>query len=159
MKALYKRPSFEVKLLTIREVPTVLLDEPEKVAQYWNEEITQSSWFTPEREMFVVVHMNTRRHTNGFELISMGTLDATVCHARDIFRKAILANDACIVLMHNHPSGDPTPSEADVRITRDLIRAGQALKIDVMDHIIMGTQPMHERGFTSLRESGYFAGY
>jgi len=64
---------------------------------------------------------------------------------------------AAIVLIHNHPSGDPTPSEADIKVTRDLIRAGQLLKIEVLDHIVMG-QPDGDsnKGYSSLRELGYF---
>jgi DNA repair protein RadC len=61
------------------------------------------------------------------------------------------------VLAHNHPSGDPTPSDADIKVTRDLIRAGQLLKIEVIDHVIMGSpSPEQSRGFISLRELGYF---
>ena len=66
-------------------------------------------------------------------------------------RVAIVAASAAVILMHNHPSGEPAPSEADIRVTRDLIRAGQLLKIEVLDHVIMGN-PNH----CSLREAGYF---
>jgi DNA repair protein RadC len=73
-------------------------------------------------------------------------------HAREVFRTAaIIAGASAIVLMHNHPSGEPQPSEADIKVTRDLIRAGQLLKIEVLDHVIVG-KPSH----SSLRELGYF---
>jgi DNA repair protein RadC len=68
-----------------------------------------------------------------------------------VFRSAIIAAASAIVLIHNHPSNDPTPSDADVKVTRDLIRAGQLLKIEVLDHVIMGN-PKH----CSLRELGHF---
>ena len=87
----------------------------------------------------------------GHYLVSIGTMDTILCHPREIFRLAVVASAAAIVIAHNHPSGDATPSEADIKITRDLIRAGQLLKIEVLDHIILG-QPNH----SSLRSLGYF---
>jgi DNA repair protein RadC len=76
---------------------------------------------------------------------------------REVFFPAIARRAAALILAHNHPSGDPTPSEADIRITRDLIRAGQLLKIEVLDHVILGRQT-HDRSrdYLSLRETGYF---
>ena len=71
-------------------------------------------------------------------------------HGREVFRAAIVSCASAIVLMHNHPSGDSSPSEADIKVTRDLIRAGQLLKIEVLDHVIMGSNR------ASLRELGYF---
>ena len=79
-------------------------------------------------------------------------MDTILCHPREVFRLAIMASAAAIIIAHNHPSGEPTPSEADIKITRDLIRAGQLLKIDVLDHIIMGVNLNH----SSLRTLGYF---
>jgi DNA repair protein RadC len=79
------------------------------------------------------------------------TLDTLLVHAREVFRAAVISSASAVVLMHNHPSGDPTPSEADIKVTRDLIRAGQLLKIDVLDHVIMGNLKR-----SSLRELGFF---
>ena len=69
-----------------------------------------------------------------------------------------MANAAAVVLIHNHPSGDPTPSEADIKVTRDLIRAGQLIKIEVLDHLVMGRPDLNANaaGFLSLRALGYF---
>jgi DNA repair protein RadC len=99
----------------------------------------------------VVFILNTRRRIKGHYLVSIGTMDTILCHPREIFRLAVMASAAAIIIAHNHPSGDPTPSEADIKITRDLIRAGQFLKIEVLDHIVIG-HPNH----TSLRNLGYF---
>jgi DNA repair protein RadC len=89
--------------------------------------------------------------------ISQGTLDTLLVHPREVFKPAISAGAAAIVLAHNHPSGDPTPSEADIKVTRDLIRAGQLLKIEVLDHVILGrATPERDRDYVSLRELGYF---
>ena len=86
----------------------------------------------------------------------MGTLDSVVVHPREVFRAAIVSGAHSLVLMHNHPSGDPTPSEADIRVTRDMIRAGQLLKLEVIDHVIAGERTATARGYSSLRELGYF---
>ena len=102
-------------------------------------------------EAFQVLLLNTRKKLIRVEEISEGTLDTILVHPRDVFRAAITANAAAIILIHNHPSGDPTPSEADIKVTRDLIRAGQLLKLDVLDHIVVGN-PTH----ASLRELGFF---
>ncbi len=125
---------------------TPLLDTPERVADFMREQMRQFN-----KEQFVVLLLNSRRRLVKQENISHGTLDTILVHARDVFRSAIAGNASAIVLVHNHPSGDPTPSDADIKITRDLIRAGQLLKIEVLDHIVIGN-PNH----TSLRSLGYF---
>jgi DNA repair protein RadC len=111
-----------------------VLDTPEAVANLMREENRLRN-----AEVFQVVLLNTRRRLAGKPVkIADGTLDTILVHPREVFRPAIEANAAAIVLVHNHPSGDPTPSEADIKVTRDLIRAGQLLKIEVLDHVILG---------------------
>jgi DNA repair protein RadC len=111
-------------------------------------------------ETLQVLLLNTRRRLIRTTEITEGTLDTILVHPREVFKAAIAANAAAVVLAHNHPSGDPTPSEADIKVTRDLIRAGQLLKIDVLDHVILGrATPERPKDFASLRELGYFAGY
>src|SRR2546423_1101529 len=111
-------------------------------------------------EHFQVVLLSTRRKLIRIEQISQGTLDAILVHPREVFKLAIAANASAVVLAHNHPSGDPTPSEADIKVTRDLIRAGQLLKIEVLDHVIIGRATQERpKDFVSLRELGYFAGF
>jgi len=129
-----------------------LLDTPEAIADLMREENRLK-----DVEIFQIVLLNTRRRYMGHVKISDGTLDTLLVHPREVFKPAIAGNAAAIVLMHNHPSGDPTPSEADIKVTRDLIRAGQLLKIEVLDHVILG-RATHERpkDFISLRELGYF---
>jgi DNA repair protein RadC len=111
-------------------------------------------------EVFQIVLLNTRRRLIDIKQISQGTLDTILVHPREVFKSAISSNAAAVVLAHNHPSGDPTPSEADIKVTRDLIRAGQLLKIEVLDHVIIGRATQERpRDFVSLRELGYFAGF
>jgi DNA repair protein RadC len=129
-----------------------VLDNPERIADLLREENRLH-----EVERFQLVLLNTRRKLIRWEFLTQGTVDTVLVHPRDVFRAAISANASAIVLVHNHPSGDPTPSEADIKVTRDLIRAGQLLKIDVLDHIIMGKKSSDRpKDFSSLRELGYF---
>jgi DNA repair protein RadC len=129
-----------------------LLDTPERIADALREDVRHLP-----AEQFVVVLLNTRRRLLKVERISQGTLDTILVHARDVFRAAIAANASAIVLAHNHPSGDPTPSEADINVTRDLIRAGQLLKIELLDHVILGRATQERpKDYCSLRELGYF---
>lgn len=130
-----------------------VLDTPEAVANLMREDTRLR-----QGETFQVLLLNTRRRLiNRPEKISDGTLDTILVHAREVFRPAIENSAAAIVLVHNHPSGDPTPSEADIKVTRDLIRAGQLLKIEVLDHIILGRATQErQKDYVSLRELGYF---
>lgn len=108
-------------------------------------------------EAFQVLLLNTRKRLIRVEEISDGTLDTLLVHPREVFRAAIAANASGIVLVHNHPSGDPSPSEADIKVTRDLIRAGHLLKIEVVDHVILGCATAERvKDYASLRELGYF---
>jgi DNA repair protein RadC len=129
-----------------------VLDNPEAVVR-----LLREFNLTKKVETLQVLLLNTRHKLIRVEEISDGTLDTILVHPREVFKCAIAANAAAIVLAHNHPSGDPTPSEADVKVTRDLIRAGQLLKIDVIDHIIIGRATTERaKDYSSLRELGYF---
>ena len=145
----------EWKIVSLRECPMPenmhRCETPDEAAAYWRAHIHDHPYFNPECECLVVIILNTRRRIKGHYLVSIGTMDTILCHPRAIFRLAVMASSAAIVIAHNHPICDPTPSEADIKITRDLIRAGQLLKIELLDHIILG-QPSH----TSLRGLGYF---
>jgi proteasome lid subunit RPN8/RPN11 len=145
----------EFKVVALRECPVPeqmkICDTPDTAADYWRLHVATNPHFNPECECFVVILLNTRRRVKGHQLITIGTLDTILVHPREVFRVAVVSSAAAVLLMHNHPSGDPTPSEADIKVTRDLIRAGQLLKIDVLDHVIMGNPRR-----SSLRELGYF---
>ena len=100
-------------------------------------------------ERFRVLHLNTRNMLIRDEVMSQGTLDQTAVHVREVIRRAIDLNAAAIILVHNHPSGDPAPSRADIQITRQIENAGKALGIALHDHIIVGT-----KGHVSMRAQG-----
>jgi DNA repair protein RadC len=149
----------EFRAQRLRDIPydSPMADTPEKVAAFARQALAGAAWHNPEVEQMVAVSLSTRRRITGFWLIACGTLDTILVHPREVFRTAILVNAASLVLVHNHPSGDPTPSAADVTVTRDLIRAGQVVKIEVVDHVILGhAQSANGRGYMSMRELGYF---
>ena len=143
----------EYKIVALREVPwTDLLpcDTAEQADKYWRENIVTGANYNSEVECFCVLFLNTRRKIKGHSLISTGISDAVFVHPREVFRLAIVSSASAIILMHNHPSGESNPSEADIKITRELKQAGQLLKIEVIDHVIVGNP-----GYTSLRAMGY----
>ena len=145
----------EWRVTALRDCPVpsdmLVCETPEQAAAYWRLHIETHPYFNPECECFAVLLLNTRKRVKGHCLVSIGTMDTVLVHPREVFRTAIISSAASIALMHNHPSMDSTPSEADIKVTRDLIRAGQLLKIEVLDHIVMG-----KPNFCSLRSQGYF---
>jgi DNA repair protein RadC len=103
-------------------------------------------------EHFGVLLLDTRHRVLRTCLLSVGTLDASIVHPRDVFREATLAGASAVILFHNHPSGEPRPSEDDVQLTRRMIEAGEVMGIPVLDHMILV-----DRGFHSMREAGSLA--
>jgi len=102
-----------------------------------------------EQEHFRVLYLDTRNRLIGSETVYVGSLNASHIRVGEVFRDAVKRNCAAIIVVHNHPSGDPTPSPEDVEVTRQLVAAGNLLDIEVLDHLIIGQQR-----FVSLRERG-----
>ena len=101
------------------------------------------------QECFCVLTLNIRNHLIRKHLVSLGTLNQSLVHPREVFRPAIQDGAAGIIIAHNHPSGDPSPSTDDIAITRKLIEAGGVLDIEVLDHVIIGGDTCF-----SIREHG-----
>jgi DNA repair protein RadC len=139
--------------LSVEVLPEApLLDNPQSIADLLREEMRVQSV-----ETLYVVLLNVRRRLIKAIKISQGTLDALLVHPREVFRAAIIYNAAALAVAHNHNSGNSSPSEADIRVTRDLIRAGQLLRIEVVDHVILGSRTLENpKDYASLRELGYF---
>ena len=140
------------------ESPRPVLDTPERVAAFVRGWIDAEGigW---EAETFLILMLTCRRHVLAVRRGPTGTLDTILVHPRDVFREAIVCNAHAIVICHTHPSGDPSPSEGDIRVTRELIRAGQLLKIELLDHVIVANPNIPlglARGYSSLRELGYW---
>jgi DNA repair protein RadC len=118
-------------------------DGPEVVALHARDVVSEA------REHFIVWLLNARHRMTGREVVSVGSLSASIVHPREVFRPAIGAAAAAVVLAHNHPSGDPEPSRDDIEITRRLVRAGHLLGIPVLDHVIVAGDR-----YRSLRREG-----
>ena len=103
-----------------------------------------------DREHFVVLMLNTKHHVMARKVVSIGHLNGSLVHPRELFKEVIRRSSAAVILVHNHPSGDPTPSEEDLAVTRRLVEAGNLLGISVLDHVIVG-----EKRYVSLREKGF----
>lgn len=101
------------------------------------------------KESFLAVLLSTKNHVLKTPVISVGSLNASIVHPRELFREAINASAASVILAHNHPSGDPTPSPEDIALTRKMVEAGKLLDIPVLDHIILG-----DGTFISFKEKG-----
>lgn len=137
---------YEVSLVRDGSVPVEsrLANEPRSVAA-----IVRSLIGDTDREHFLVLMLDSRYRVIGVNTVSVGTLTASLVHPRETFKPAILAGAAAIVVAHNHPSGECSPSPEDVATTRRLAKAGELLGIGVLDHVIVTTD-----GHYSMREAG-----
>jgi DNA repair protein RadC len=105
-----------------------------------------------DQEHLRVVLLNTKNRVVGVREVYRGTLNASSVRVAELFREAIRENAASLIVVHNHPSGDPTPSPEDVRITADAVAAGQLLDIEVLDHVVVGRPGEGREGYVSLKE-------
>lgn len=122
-----------------------VIRSPEDGADYVMEEMRQL-----KQEHFVVLFLDTKNQVIHQQTIFIGSLNASIVHPREVFREAVRRSAASIICAHNHPSGDPTPSQEDIQVTRRLVEAGKMMGIELLDHIIIG-----DRKFVSLKEKGY----
>jgi len=123
--------------------PNILLNSPQLIFEYLKERIGRE-----KKEHFVIICLDTRNNLI-VDDVSIGTLNASLVHPREVFKKAILNNSSHVILAHNHPSGDPSPSEDDIVTTKRLVESGKILGIAVVDHIIVT-----QNNFVSLKERG-----
>lgn len=103
------------------------------------------------KEHFVMMSLNTKKECIGLHTIHIGSVGYSVVHPRDVLQPAILNNATSFIVFHNHPSGSITPSPEDIKVTKSLVESGRILGIELIDHIIIGT----DGRFTSLRDKGY----
>jgi len=141
---MYRIPVYKVSLVRERShtVECHIVTSPATAYQILNEFIGDA-----DREQFVILLLDTRNIVRGLHVASIGTLSAALVHPREVFKPAMLANAAAIILGHNHPSGDPTPSTEDLALTARLMQSGELLGIPVLDHLVLG----HEI-FISMKE-------
>ena len=141
----------EVKMMTVRETGPVgeSVQKPETLVAIWRESIESAQWYDTEKEAFVVFLLDRKNRVKGWNLVSLGTVDSSLVHPREVFRAACVVSAASVIVAHNHPSGDPTPSPEDVRVTEMLVDAGKLLDIAVLDHLVIG-----RNRFVSMKERG-----
>jgi DNA repair protein RadC len=146
-KAVQLRAGIELgrRLARSQQGETLTIRKPSDAANFMMEELRYL-----KKEHFVCLFLNTKNHVIHRETLSVGTLNASLVHPREVFRAAIKCSSASIICLHNHPSGDPTPSPEDVTLTRRLQEAGELVGIDVLDHLVIG-----DNRFISLKEQGY----
>ena len=129
-------PRFDVRLVRDGRVATlepVVIRHPSDTLPILEAELSELAY-----ERFVALALNTKNHLTAVLPVSSGSLNASIVHPRELFQRAILANAASIIVCHNHPSGDPTPSPEDIALTRKLVEAGQLVDIPILDHVILG---------------------
>ncbi|MFD1038623.1 DNA repair protein RadC [Virgibacillus byunsanensis] len=122
-----------------------IIRSPEDGAEYIMEEMRNLN-----QEHFVVLFLNTKNQIIHRQTIFIGSLNASIVHPREVYREAVKRSAASIICAHNHPSGDPTPSQEDIHVTRRLVESGKMIGIELLDHLVIG-----DRKFVSLKEKGY----
>ena len=127
------------------------VESPESVSQY----LKLIGLHQDEQENFVVLFLDTRNKVKGFDKVTRGLVDRSHVHPREVFRAAIIHGASKIILCHNHPSGDCSPSKQDLTATKNLVEAGEIIGIKVIDHIIVG-EKLGEFNWLSLRNTGLF---
>ena len=137
--------SFNLALPMVKEGTAALCRTPEDAARLLADTAQLA------QEAFTVITLNTKNRVIDRHLVTLGLINASLVDARSVFCPAILDRAAAVILAHNHPSGDCTPSAEDIRITRQLVEAGKILDVPVLDHVVIGRG---ERPFLSLREAG-----
>jgi DNA repair protein RadC len=155
-----KKECSMMELTTIFEVIRIKQEIKESTAPFTVYRITSpddahklaASYIADEdREVFLVMMLNTKNQVIGLHRAHVGSLNASIVHPRDVMKSAILNNAASIIVSHQHPSGDTTPSREDIEVTKRLAEAGRVLGIEVLDHVIVS----HTGNHTSLKEKGY----
>lgn len=149
--AVARMPAKRVDIVKIQMVkdgsisyPQRFINTPQDAAQLAREFLGE-----PDREAVIVICLDVKNQPTALNMVSLGTLHNSPVHPREIFKSAVLANSAAIILCHNHPSGIPEPSKDDITVTERLVDAGAILGIHILDHIIIGYN-----SYASFRERG-----
>ena len=139
---------------TSDNIPSFGADSPEKIYSFYKTVIENDPGYEVEKEHVVAICLNTRLTVTGWHMVSIGSLSECTCHPREILRPVIVRCSHAFVLAHNHPSGDPSPSNADEQITRRIREASELLKISLIDHLIIGAPSPGRTPYYSFREAG-----
>ena len=136
----------------VHQGPVEPLNTPEKIVDYLRDAFERQ----PTVETLWLICLNRKNRPIGRTLVSSGTLTGSLVHPREVFKVAVLSSAAAIVVAHNHPSGDPAPSSADLQVTRRLREAASAIDIELIDHVIVGLPEDDPagKGYYSFRSAG-----
>ncbi len=154
-------PVKALQLITVMEIAHRVSTQPQRLDPLINDATMAAVFMRPlmhglEVEKFWVLCLNRKNRLIQCVEITSGTATSSLAHPREVFREAIRESATAVICAHNHPSGDPAPSAADIKITRQLREAGQSVDITLLDHVILGTTSADPlgRGYYSFRESG-----
>lgn len=147
-KAVQIKAAIELGKRIVKKAPLdkISINSPKDVANLLMEDMRYL-----KQEHFITLLLDTKNNIVSKETISVGSLNSSIVHPREVFKPAIKKSVSSIVIVHNHPSGDPAPSQEDINVTKRLINAGEILGIDVLDHVIIG-----DLKYFSLKEKGLF---
>lgn len=134
------------RLAAFKDTSTPMINNVQDIAKIFMVEMSSL-----KKEHFKGIFLDSRKRIIKDETIFIGSLNASIIHPREIFQVALEEGSAAVILLHNHPSGNPEPSDDDIKITKQLVKAGEILGIEVLDHIIIGNKK-----YFSFREKGYF---
>lgn len=149
-------PHLKTVCVNEAEVLHVRCSSPEDICGFWRETVAMEPIFDPDKEHFAVFLLDRKNRLKSYQIVTIGTLSSALVHPREVFRPAIAQAASVIVVVHNHPSGDATPSSADIQVTRQLREAGRTVGIELMDHVIIGDVAIHPSGpgYYSFRDAG-----
>lgn len=141
-----------LKYKLVSKGPLAVVDSSQRVFEYMQGAFDED----PTVEWFFVIPLNRRNRALGRLIVTKGIATASLVHPREVFKPAILCNAAALVVAHNHPSGDPAPSRADIEITRRLREAARLMDMELVDHVIVGEKDADPagQGYYSFSESG-----
>ena len=134
------------RLASFKDEPSPVINSAADISKIFTAEMSSF-----KKEHFKGIFLDSRKRLIKDETIFIGTLNASITHPREIFQAALEEGAAAVILLHNHPSGNPDPSDDDIEVTKQVVNAGEILGIDVLDHIIIGNKK-----YFSFREKGYF---
>ncbi len=144
-----------ITVATVRETPCEIeADSPENLHRYWRNVIATQADHEPDKESVVVVMVTTRMRAYAWHRVSLGTVNEAVAHPREILRPVIAAGAYGFAMMHNHPSGDTSPSRADHSVTKRIAECAELMQLRFVDHVIIGEAEKGRPPYFSFREAG-----
>ena len=135
-------------IITLADKRTIV-DSPQAMYDILKATLLAEDEIDQDKEHFWVIHLDARNRIKALELVSLGTINASIVHPREVFTRAVALRSSSLILAHNHPSGDLQPSTQDIEITEKLVQAGEILRIDIVDNLVITKD-----GFYSFKQEG-----